>query len=985
MLQFSYRRALIPLLILALVWGCCVTGMAAGPGGLDYGDVNADGRIDASDALAALQHSVSLRLLAGEEGQRADVNADGQIDAADALLILQYSVGLITVFEAEKQTTSKEGLYGMTYEYRDGKYIQHRDAIPMDDHRTFNSIDRFYAPSMHVNVDFSRINLDENNIQSWQNAGYEVGTSGSFNHSSSNYEAEHPEDLQRDQNGSSDAAWNSLVLTPGAIQDRIDNYISKALSLDMKAMLFVEPEMFRQGLYGEGYKKLWKETYGSDWVDPISSPEAVFRSQRLNISTHVNAIRAWAGYIKQNSDAKFGIAPHSTMAYAKFGSGITDGYHHMLATGMVDFMTGQTWSNTMINPYLYEGRSVTYPFLHGFLGYGSYLDAAIKNNVDFYALNDAMSDTANGQNEPYWRQRNHDQLIASLLYGEINRWEFIWTNRSFMYVSSEYRAEQMNIYNAINDISGKEFTLTAGTPGIAYLLSDTLTWQTNDAWCENPYEAFYGVTAPLVQDGIPVRTKAMEFVAAPEDLEGVTLLIVSYDNMKPLSEEVNIAIADWVKKGGTLLYTGGPDAYTDIPGEWWNQEGKGGSPLQNLLQHLGLSAKVIPYDHGISDLEWRAGTPDERFDTQQIVGMSPFDYAITGDGFDKVITNMYDDAVAIESAVGKGHVVISGLSSHRFAQSAGGANLMRILTKHALRHTGFDYVTSDTLRADRGDYTAIHSLTGDTVLEGDYIDIFSNTLSVVHNPVVAQGESRLFYQVPQANDKPVLGYTGGIQDALTESENTTTLTYHGAENALAASRFIACAHRVPTRVTAVDSKGRSIVPATQWDAVSHSLLVQAFATPTNPITITVEWGDGTPVASSQYEAFSFAVNSANEDKPYIVRNTSGASASNRYTDGEAELVYRFDLSNYQASLFALSLCANYLIEVSDDGEHWTTAVDFSRESPVRATALNTAIRAINPGDYGIRDTFYLRMRNTDVQGGWGGQLSNITVQYLPKA
>ena len=59
-------------------------------------------------------------------------------------------------------------------------------------------------------------------------------------------------------------------------------------------------------------------------------------------------------------------------------------------------------------------------------------------------------------------------------------------------------------------------------------------------------------------------------------------------------------------------------------------------------------------------------------------------------------------------------------------------------------------------------------------------------------------------------------------------------------------------------------------------------------------------------------------------------------------------------------------------------------MDFSHESPVRATALNTAIRAVNPGDYGIRDTLYLRMRNTDSQGGWGGQLSNITVQYLPK-
>lgn len=60
------------------------------------GDINADGNIDAQDALMALQHSVGVIRL--EVFDAADVDGSGLVDAADALLILQKSVGLIAEF-----------------------------------------------------------------------------------------------------------------------------------------------------------------------------------------------------------------------------------------------------------------------------------------------------------------------------------------------------------------------------------------------------------------------------------------------------------------------------------------------------------------------------------------------------------------------------------------------------------------------------------------------------------------------------------------------------------------------------------------------------------------------------------------------------------------------------------------------------------------------------------------------------------------------
>ena len=56
------------------------------------GDINGDSRIDALDALFALQHSVRLVALKGSSLNMADVDQNGLIDATDALKILQYSI-----------------------------------------------------------------------------------------------------------------------------------------------------------------------------------------------------------------------------------------------------------------------------------------------------------------------------------------------------------------------------------------------------------------------------------------------------------------------------------------------------------------------------------------------------------------------------------------------------------------------------------------------------------------------------------------------------------------------------------------------------------------------------------------------------------------------------------------------------------------------------------------------------------------------------
>jgi hypothetical protein len=56
------------------------------------GDTNADSKINSSDALVILQHTVGSTVLSGVKLTAADYNGDGKINSTDALELLKISV-----------------------------------------------------------------------------------------------------------------------------------------------------------------------------------------------------------------------------------------------------------------------------------------------------------------------------------------------------------------------------------------------------------------------------------------------------------------------------------------------------------------------------------------------------------------------------------------------------------------------------------------------------------------------------------------------------------------------------------------------------------------------------------------------------------------------------------------------------------------------------------------------------------------------------
>lgn len=88
---------LITLLFAVLSFAAPVAAYKPYTAAYEFGDVNNDGTVAASDALLALQCAVNKTSLDYDEQDAADVDENWEITASDALLILQKSVGKITL------------------------------------------------------------------------------------------------------------------------------------------------------------------------------------------------------------------------------------------------------------------------------------------------------------------------------------------------------------------------------------------------------------------------------------------------------------------------------------------------------------------------------------------------------------------------------------------------------------------------------------------------------------------------------------------------------------------------------------------------------------------------------------------------------------------------------------------------------------------------------------------------------------------------
>lgn len=745
---------------------------------------------------------------------------------------------------------------------------------------------------------------------------------------------------------------------------------------------FEEPEMFNASGYSQGFKDEWYAYFGEDWQDPTSSPEALVKSMELKTYLFERIISVFYERIKAIApETNLYIATHSTVNYNAWN--ITAGLNHYMATGKVDGIIGQTWSDTIRSAYTYKGRGTKDEFLNAYAEFISYTDSVEGTN--FYALADPMCDSTSSTEEKN-RFAYLQTIVASLLQPEIHRFEICpWLSRAFEQVSSSYRTVLQQCFNALNEVGGKEITLEAGTPGIYYAVSDTMSWLKSSQWSPDTSVGYYGIVMPLATAGIPVGVKSMEHITSLDDLADVKILIISYDIMLPMSETVNDVVAEWVKSGGTLMLLSGCNSYWEAEDRFWNTgDNKDGSPVANLMKKLGVNVTVEK-----TTLSENAAWEGLDSMTDSITNKSMAAYVrrftITYSGDVKELLSVEGKTLGFESEVGKGQLIAVGLPSSYYA-SASGCELMLALTEYATAYTDVQYVETNLMTVRRGNIVATHALVNDDKLEGTYIDIFDERLTVVTDPTVTAKDSRLLYATDQFDlSVPRFGYSGGelVEGSLVETADKTVFSYTSASSSTVSTRLLAPKGRYPVSATAT-CNGNRVEVIMNWNNATSSLLLQNDGN-AQPTEITVTWGD-TPVKDGQnvyYAEEGVAVNEQGEDAAYLIVNTAGANSGLRFCDRDLELVYKFDISEQPGVAYTFTLSQNYVAEVSADGETWTQVADYSQGGtvPHLTTGGNTFLLQIYPADYGCTDTFYFHLYNSDTTQGWGGSLSYIKWRY----
>jgi len=247
---------------------------------------------------------------------------------------------------------------------------------------------------------------------------------------------------------------------------------------------------------------------------------------------------------------------------------------------------------------------------------------------------------------------------------------------------------------------------------------------------------------------------------------------MTYANMKPLESEAHSHIADWVKKGGVLIYSGTDNDPFQNVREWWNTNGHNyTTPSAHLFEQMGLPARPEQgeYSYGKG--------------TVCIVRTDPKDYVLH-EGGDKDF--LY-------------------LAARMYEQNAKAGKLE----------------FKNNFYLQRGDYdlaAVLEESVSDEpfTVEGCLIDLFDPKLPIYTSKRINPGEQALLLNVERVAGKKK-------PQVLASERGKGRYSYVAKSPAETSNVSRVLLPRCPKSVT-VD--GREVFDAKRWHAASHTYLIE---------------------------------------------------------------------------------------------------------------------------------------------------------------
>lgn len=619
----------------------------------------------------------------------------------------------------------------------------------------------------------------------------------------------HLKEGQRDRNGNEIAHGHLIpyiVPTESFIRYMQETQIKRVIDAGITSIYLEEPEFWMRGGYSEAFKSEWQKYYNFSWRPQHESPENTYLSNKLKYHLYYNALDKIFTYAKEYGkskglDIKCYVPTHSLINYTSWQ--IVSPEASLASLDCVDGYIAQVWTGTAREPNYYNGVVKERVFENAFLEYGCMKSMTAPLKREMYFLTDPIEDRAKDWLD--YKINYQATFAAQLMYPMVDTYEVMpWPDRIYqgLYriagtdkkerIPRSYSTQMQTMINTLNDIRTSDKQIN-GTHGIGVLMANSLMFQrfpNHNGYDDPQFSSFYGQTLPLLKRGIPVEVVHMENTPFKETFKGLQVLVMSYSNMKPMKPEYHNYLADWVRKGGTLVYCGEDvDPYQTVL-EWWNTEGNTyKAPSEHLFETMGLSRN-----------------PDN--------GTYP---------------------------CGKGTLIVMREDPKHFVLKAGNdRSYFETIASAYQKKTGKNVETKNNFIVERGPYTIAAVLDENSSkeplkLSGLYIDLFDKDLPVLTMKQIQPGEQGYLYDLSKVSGKVKAKVLCGASRIYNEKVGKRSYSFIAKSplNTTNVSRIL-----LPGKPVTVQVNGKAEQP--EWDESSKTLLL-SFENDPAGVNVLIEW------------------------------------------------------------------------------------------------------------------------------------------------
>lgn len=660
----------------------------------------------------------------------------------------------------------------------------------------------------------------EERVKSWRERGYTVHfmTGIAWGEYQEYFTGEwdgqwHLDEGQVQQSG--DTIWHGrlvpyIVPSKNFLNYLKEKHIKRVIDAGIDAIFLEEPEFWARAGYSEAFKREWKEFYGFDWRPQHESPENTYLANKLKYQLYYNALADVCTFAKEygkskGMDVKCYVPTHSLVNYSQWM--IVSPEASLASLPCIDGYIAQVWTGTSREPNYYNGKAKERVFETAYLEYGSMESMTAPTGRKMFFLTDPIEDRAKDWND--YKTNYQATFVAQLLYPNIADYEVMpWPERIYegLYRTSaesdrretiprHYSTQMQVMINALNRMPLSDNRLS-GSTGVSVLMANSLMFQrfpTHDGYEDPQLSNFYGQALPLLKRGVPVKTVHIENLGYPEALADTKVLLMSYSNMKPLEPASHRQIAEWIKDGGTLVYSGRDDDPFQSVQEWWNTEGNNyAAPSDHLfgMMEMGFSPKEGEYSYGKG--------------TVYVIRRDPKEFVLAAGGdrdFVDIVKTMYEQ----KARAGKLRF------KNDFYLERGVYNLVAVLDE------------------------SIDSKP--RVVKGKLIDLFDPELPVYSSRSIQPGEQALFLDVDRVTDK---GKPQVLAAASREYEenigaNSYSFVAKSPVNTTNVSRVL-----LPHKPNSVTVSGREVYDAGAWDKRTNTYLLK-FENDPDGVHVSFSW------------------------------------------------------------------------------------------------------------------------------------------------